>query len=262
MRNIKEQFENNGFFTPIDVLPASDLVDVVNKHDQLQQKVKELFGMPQRFKLHLLVNWLADIVRHDTIVDAVEQIIGPNILCWSTDFFIKPAHDPSFVSLHQDCTYAGLTPFNGIINVWLALTPSTRASGCLQVAPGSHTLGQVSHSNTDSEDNMLFFGQTIDREFEHDALVDMELRPGQASMHHMVIAHGSQPNTTDLLRMGYVLRYMRPGVKQSKGTDSATLVRGQDTSGHFELEPWPERDFSPAAIDAFISALSRPSALG
>ena len=262
MQNIKKQFEDEGFFAPIDVLSASDLANVVHKHEKLQQKIKQYFGAPQRFKLHLLVNWLADIVRHKNIVDAVEQIIGPNILCWSTDFFIKLPHDPSFVSLHQDCTYAGLTPFDGVVNVWVALTPSTKASGCLQVVPGSHTLGQLSHHQTDAGDNMLFYGQTIDRTFKQNTLVDIELHPGQASLHHMVIAHGSQPNTTHLPRIGYVLRYIHPTVKQSKGLDSATLVRGRDTHGHFELEPWPKQDFSPDAIDAFRRALARPSALG
>ncbi len=262
MHNIKAEFEEKGFFAPIDVLPASSLADVVNKHDQLQLQVKAVFGVTHRFKLHLLVNWLADIVRHHTIVDAVEQIIGPDILCWSTDFFIKPAYDPSFVSLHQDCTYAGLTPFDGVVNVWVALTPSSSASGCLQVIPGSHKFGQLAHTRTDAENNMLFFGQTIDRAFGPDELVDIELHPGQASIHHMVIAHGSQPNMTDLPRIGYVVRYMHPGVKQIKGMDSATLVRGQDTYGHFEREPWPEQGFSPTAIDAFKKALARPSALG
>lgn len=262
MQNIKKQFEETGFFAPIDVLPAADLRDVVQRHAQLQQHVVQHCGAPQRFKLHLLANWLADIVRHPAILDVVEQLIGPNILCWSTDFFIKPPQDPSFVSLHQDCTYAGLTPFDGAVNVWLALTPSTQASGCLQVIPGSHQLGQLSHRQTDSKDNMLFYGQTIEQPFQQAQHVNIELQPGQASIHHMVIAHGSQPNTTHLPRIGFVLRYMHPAVRQSKGVDSATLVRGQDTHGHFELEPWPEQDFSPEAVAAFKKALMRPSALG
>ncbi len=262
MCNIKDYFENQGFFTPIDVFPESELVNVVEKYNQLQQRVEILFGKPQRFKLHLLVNWLADIIRHEAILDPVEQIIGPNILCWSSDFFIKPARDPGFVSLHQDCTYAGLTPYDGIVNVWIALTPSTSDSGCLQVVPGSHRLGQLSHTQTDSKNNMLFFGQIIEREFGSDALVDIELRPGQASMHHMVTAHGSRPNMTDYPRIGYVIRYIHPGVKQSKGPDSATLVRGRDLSGHFELETWPEQDFSFAAIDVFRKAITRPSVTG
>ena len=89
VRNIKNNFENHGFFAPIDVLSLPDLGDAVDRYNQLQQRVKDLFGSSQRFKLHLLVNWLADIVRHDAILDAVEQIIGPDILCWSTDFFLQ-----------------------------------------------------------------------------------------------------------------------------------------------------------------------------
>lgn len=262
MSNIKQQFEENGYFTPIDVLPASNFAGIVEKHDQLQRQLVGEFGTAHRFKLHLLVNWLADIVRNKTLLDAVEEIIGPDILCWSSDFFVKPAKDPGFVSFHQDCTYAGLTPFDGIVNAWVALTPSTKASGCLQVVRGSHKLGQLTHQQTESDDNMLFFGQTIRREFNKADIVDMELQPGQASLHHMVIAHGSQPNTTDLPRIGCVLRYMHPGVVQSKAPDSATLVRGQDRTGHFKHEPWPDKDWSPAAIQAFKDAIARPSALG
>ena len=272
MSDIKQQFSDNGFFAPLDVMPESELLDAAEKHQQLQAKVTAAVGAPQRFKLHLLDTWLADLVCNKTILDAVEKIIGPDILCWSSDFFVKPPCDSGFVSMHQDCTYAGLTPHDGVVNVWLALTPSTTASGCLQVVSGSHKLGQLEHKQTTSEDNMLFFGQTIDRQFSKADIIDMELRPGQASLHHMAIAHGSQPNTTNIPRIGFVLRYMRPDVKQSKGPDSATLVRGQDTIGHFEHEPLPVEapssdsvsvsNWTAASIEIFKNALAKPSALG
>lgn len=263
MSIIKPQFADQGYYAPVRILSAQEAAAATEKYAELQQRMLEVFNEIHRFKLHLLVGWLADIVCNKTVLDIVEELLGPNILCWSSDFFIKPAHDPGFVSLHQDTTYAGLTPHDGIVNVWLAFTPSTVSNGCLQVVPGSHQLGQIPHLNTVDENNMLFFGQTAQLEqAETQRIVDIELQPGEASLHHMAIVHGSQPNPSDIPRVGYVLRYIRPDVVQCKAPDSATLVRGENTHNHFALEPLPEQDWSENAVAAFLDALKRPSALG
>jgi ectoine hydroxylase-related dioxygenase (phytanoyl-CoA dioxygenase family) len=260
---IKAQFTEQGYYAPVRILSEEQAAEAMRRYTELQQKMLQVFGEIHRFKLHLLVGWLADIVRHRKVLDIVEELLGPNILCWSSDFFAKPAHDPGFVSLHQDTTYAGLTPYDGIVNVWLAFTPSNTASGCLQVIPGTHKLGQIAHVNTFARDNMLFFGQTVelDRTLS-EKMVDLELEPGQASLHHMAIVHGSQPNHSDLPRVGCVLRYISPEVRQSKAADSATLVRGENTTDHFALEALPQKDWSDEAVAAFREALHRPSALG
>lgn len=262
MSDLQAAYERDGYFAALRVLSKSEAQECERNYQALEARMLETFGEVHRFKLHLLVGWLADIVRHEKILDVVERIIGPDILCWSSDFFVKPAHDQGYISLHQDRTYAGLEPANRIINVWLAFTPSTPASGCLQVVPGSHSMGQLSHTNTQHENNMLFFGQTVDLDRSSVDIVDLALEPGEASLHHMGVVHGSQPNTSDRPRIGFVLRYMSPVVKQLKGADSATLVRGNNTTNHFALEPWPEKDWSADAVAAFQDALSRPSALG
>ena len=262
MSTIKLQFEEHGYYAPIRILSEEEAAKSAQKYAELQQRMLQVFGEIHRFKLHLLVGWLADIVRHKKMLDIVEDLLGPNILCWSSDFFIKPAHDPGFVSLHQDTTYAGLTPYDGIVNVWLAFTPSKSANGCLQVVPGTHKLGQLPHTNTFAENNLLFFGQTAELGNEANQIAEIQLKPGEASLHHMAIVHGSQPNHSDIPRVGYVLRYIRPDVIQSKAPDSATLVRGENITNHFTLEPFPEKDWSDEAVAVFRDAINRPSALG
>ena len=263
MPTIKSQFTAEGYYAPVRILTEQEAALTMKKYAELQHKMLNVFGEVHRFKLHLLVSWLADIVRHQIILDTVEELLGPNILCWSSDFFAKPAHDSGFVSLHQDTTYAGLTPFDGIVNVWLALTPSNTANGCLQVIPGTHKIGQIPHANTFAENNMLFFGQTaaVD-ENSNNQRVNLELKAGEASLHHMAIVHGSQPNHSATPRVGCVLRYIRPDVVQSRAPDSATLVRGANINHNFALESLPQQDWSDDAINAFQDALKRPSALG
>ena len=262
MTRLKAAFEKDGYASPFRVLSSDEAGDAALSYQHFQQRARETFGDEQRFKAHLLVGWMDNIVHHPRVLDIVEGILGPNVLCWSSDFFFKKAHDPGFVSFHQDTTYAGLEPFDGILNCWLALTPSRKENGCLRVLPGTHKLGQLDHETTESDWNMLFFGQTAQIDIDESDVVDMELEPGEMSLHHMAVVHGSQPNQSDTPRLGVVLRFIRPDVRQIKARDSAMLVRGEDHFGHFDLEPRPKTDWSDSAIAAFKDAINRPSALG
>ena len=262
MTSLKKAFERDGYAYPFRVLGPDEAEDAASGYDRFQKRSLEVFGEEQRFKAHLLVGWMDRIVHHPKLLDVAEAVLGPNILCWSSDFFVKKARDPGFVSFHQDTTYAGLEPFDGILNCWLALTPSRKENGCLRVLPGTHRLGQLDHETTASEANMLFFGQTAQIDVDEHDVVDMELEPGEMSLHHMAVVHGSQPNRSYTPRLGVVLRYIRPDVRQIKARDSATLARGEDRYGHFDLEPRPKADWSDGAIAAFKDAINRPSALG
>lgn len=262
MKALHTRFFDRGYDFPHRVLNADEARSCADRYVAFQARARAEFGTEQRFKAHLLVTWLDSIVHDPRILDLVEALLGPDILCWSSDFFVKPARDPGFVSWHQDTTYAGIEPFDDIVNCWVALTPSKQFNGCLEVIEGSHKLGQVAHVNTHGQDNMLFFGQEAQLDYAPEQVVRLELEPGQMSMHHMAIVHGSKPNESEMPRMGVVLRYVSTGVRQSKGRDSATLVRGVDRHNHFDHEPRPESDWSPAAIKAFQDAIHRPSALG
>jgi ectoine hydroxylase-related dioxygenase (phytanoyl-CoA dioxygenase family) len=203
-------------------------------------------GMKQ--KLHLLLTWVADIVHHPTIVDAVEDVLGPDILCWQTSFFTKEPRDPGYVSWHQDGNYWGLS-CDEVMTAWLALSAATPESGCMRMLPGSHRWDRVPHLDTFDENNLLTRGQVMQAEVDERAAVDVVLQPGEFSLHHVDIAHASSPNRSDDRRIGLAIRYITPRVEQTTGVpDSAMLVRGEDHHGHFELEPRPETDMAPAAL--------------
>ena len=201
-----------------------------------------------RHKTHLLFPFLADLVRHPKILDAIEDLLGPDILCWSSNFFIKEATDPAFVSWHQDSTYWGLSSPD-VATAWVALTPSNAANGAMAVIPNSHKLDQMPHRDTFHRHNLLTRGQEIAVEVDERQAVMLTLQPGEMSLHHVRLIHGSDPNPSAKRRIGFAIRYLPTHVRQVVGTrDSATLVRGVDRFGNFEPEFAPERDLSDAAI--------------
>jgi len=198
-------------------------------------------------KPHLLLPWLAEMVRDARVLDAVEDVLGPDIYCWASGFFWKQAKDPAFISWHQDSTYWGLSEPD-IVTAWVALTPSTPESGCMRVVPGTHTRDQVAHKDTFAADNLLSRGQEIAVEVDEADAVDVVLQPGELSLHHVRLFHGSEPNRSELPRIGYAIRYIPTYVRQTMGRDSATLVRGADRHQNFAPEPRPRVDFDPDCV--------------
>ena len=200
-----------------------------------------------RHKPHLHSKWVGDLVRHPRVLDAVESILGPNLLVWRSVFFVKPAGDPRYIAWHQDSAYWGLSS-DDEVTAWIALTESTVQNGCLRVVPGSHLRPAVPHELEFAENNLLVRGQR--------ALVDvaegeqrrLELLPGEMSLHHVRMLHGSAGNASDGPRVGLAVRYIATHVRQRGWRNSATLVRGKDEFGNFDLEPEPLGDDDPAAL--------------
>jgi chlorinating enzyme len=197
-----------------------------------------------RHKSHLLFGWLADLVRQEKMLDAVEDLYGGNLLCWTSNFFIKEGHDPSYVSWHQDSTYWGLSKPD-VVTAWVALSESNKSNGAMEVIPGTHLLDQNPHKDTFAKNNALTRGQEVAVEVDQSKAVAIELSPGEISLHHVRIIHGSPPNSSANRRIGFAIRYIPTEVRQLEGDDSATLVRGVDTFQTFEHEPRPTRDLDP-----------------
>lgn len=235
-----------GYYAPLRAITPAEADANRSKLEAYEASAGGLKGH-LRHKSHLLFTWLDDLIRTPAILDAVEQIIGPNILCWGSSFFVKEANDPSFVSWHQDSTYWGLEPPD-IITAWLALSPSTIANGAMRVIPGSHKRDQVPHRDTFNPQNLLSRGQEIIVEVDEAAAVPLELAPGEFSLHHVRLIHGSDPNPSNDRRIGFAIRYLPTYVRQTAGTnDSATLVRGVDVYHHFAPERRPSADMSEEA---------------
>ena len=241
------QYRDQGYYSPVRVMPGAEADALRAKLESFEAGAGILAGK-LRHKSHLLFTWLNDLIRHPRILDAVEDVLGPNILCWGSSFFIKEPRNPAFVSWHQDSTYWGLDPAD-VMTAWIALSDSTAANGAMRVIPGSHKLEQVAHRDTFSPDNLLSRGQEVMVDVDERQAVMMPLRAGEMSLHHVRLIHGSDPNPSDLRRIGFAIRYIPTTVRQVAGShDHATLVRGVDTYGHFEPEERPDADMSLSAV--------------
>ena len=240
------QYRESGCYAPVPVLSSAEAARLRDQLESFEATAGILAGK-LRHKSHLLFTWLNDLIRHPRILDAVEDVIGPDILCWGSSFFIKEPRNPSFVSWHQDSTYWGLEPAD-VVTAWVALTDSTAANGAMRVIPGSHLLDQVPHRDTFRVDNLLSRGQEIMVEVDATKARMLELQAGEMSLHHVRLIHGSDPNPSGMRRIGFAIRYIPTYVRQAAGShDSATLVRGVDAYHNFNPEQRPDGDMSNAA---------------
>ncbi len=242
------RYREDGYFCPIRVLTAEAAADYRARLEAAEAAAGGSLPGPYKHKPHLVYGFAQALIREPRILDAIEAVIGPDILCWETVFFTKEPHTQDFISWHQDITYWGLEAEGDVVTAWVALSPSTPESGCMRVVPGTHRREVVAHADTFGEGNMLSRGQEIAVEVDEAHAVDLVLQPGQMSLHHVKIFHGSHENRADDRRIGFAIRYLPPHVHQQVGTDSATLVRGEDRFGHFEPEPAPAHDLAPEAI--------------
>jgi ectoine hydroxylase-related dioxygenase (phytanoyl-CoA dioxygenase family) len=174
-------------------------------------------------------------------------VLGPELLCWTTNFFIKEAANPAFVSWHQDSTYWGLSAPE-VATAWVALTPSTEANGAMAVIPGSHKSDQIPHRDTFDRHNLLTRGQEVVVAVDETQAVPLILKPGEMSLHHVRLVHGSPPNPSKGRRIGFAIRYIPTHIRQLEGEDSATLVRGADRFHHFAPEPRPDSEMAPEML--------------
>jgi non-heme Fe2+,alpha-ketoglutarate-dependent halogenase len=248
------EYREQGFLFPLPALAGPEAAALRTKVEELEAHHGGRLPASINRKPHLLLTWLNDLIRDPRILDPVEAILGANILCWGSGFFIKNARDPARVTWHQDSTYWGLSKPD-VVTAWIAFTPSTTENGCMRVVAGTHVLEQLPHRDTFAPDNLLSRGQEITVKVDESRAVDIVLAPGQMSLHHVLLVHGSEPNSGSVRRIGFAIRYLPTYVKQLAGVpDSATLVRGTDEYGHFSLEPVPRSDFHPDAV-AFHSAM-------
>ena len=243
------QYEREGYYFPVPVITAGEAkqarADVERAEAYFQARGERL-----RHRPHLLLTCLDLLVRHEKVLDAVEDLLGPNLLCWTSAFFTKEPGTGGYVSWHQDSTYWGLsTP--DVLTAWIALSPSTVEAGAMRFIPGTHKMDQLEHRETFAEENLLTRGQEVEVEVDESQAVDLILQPGEMSLHHVRLIHGSDVNRSSDRRIGLAVRYIPTHVKQLLGRDFATLVRGVDAYGHFNLETPPVRDLDDAALEAY-----------
>jgi len=210
------QYEETGYLAPIPVMPEHEALALRQKLEAVEAEMGGPLRGDLRHKTHLLFPFLAELVRHPRILDAIEDVLGPDILCWSSNFFIKEAADQAFVSWHQDSTYWGLSSPDVAI-AWVALTPSNAANGAMAVIPGSHKLDQIPHRDTFARDNLLTRGQEVAVDVDDSKAVTVDLEAGEMSLHHVRLVHGSPPNPSNDRRIGFAIRYIPTSVRQIAG---------------------------------------------
>jgi len=228
-------YVRDGFVFPITIMSEAEARDYRNQLEALEAEDSPEYPVKRCLRRYpnLVLPFVDEILRCAEITDVVAEILGPDLLVLDAPFFIKEANTPSFVSWHQDLHYWGLEGEQEV-TAWVALSPATAQSGCMKFIAGSHT-GQVEHRDTFSEENLLSRGQKIAVEVDESDAVEGTLKPGQMSLHHGRVIHGSYPNRSGDRRIGIAIRYISTRTTQAPGGNmAATLVRGEDRFGNFK----------------------------
>ncbi|WP_459615654.1 phytanoyl-CoA dioxygenase family protein [Bordetella sp. 2513F-2] len=240
-----DQYHEKGYVYPVDVFSREQAAAYLARLEAFEASEGRQLAKGFNFKPHLLFPWVDEIARHPAVLDAVEDLIGPDILLFHLSVWPKNAHSSAYVSWHQDATYFGLDPSTQV-TAWVALSDAPVEAGCMEVVPGSHKLGQLHHGQDHKDNILLSKGQTIDVPFDHSHTEFMPVTAGQMSLHDTFLVHTSGPNNTDHRRVGLGFSFIPASSRcVSKVRLTASLVRGRDY-GNFDLEPRPKADYGEA----------------
>lgn len=249
---IRSNYLSDGHCFPIEAMSAKQAENYRETFLRLEPEI-DTSGARRGGQLnqsHVILQFVNEITRNPRILDAVEAVLGPNLLVWGSTFFIKEPRSTGFVSWHQDLHYWGLDKPDGMVSAWLALGPVTKENGCMQFVSGSQTLGDLPHEDFFDENNFLYRGQRAQTKIDPSRIVDVELKAGEFSLHHGYLLHASPANTSDIRRWGLTINYISADNRQIvSDEDYAMLVRGRDTGGNFKPVPAPEHDLSAAALE-------------
>ncbi len=248
------QYWRDGYLFPIEVFSPEETARhraelETLESDWLTADLPLPLNTYKRVNAHCVIELAARLAQDRRVLDAVEGILGPNLMIWSAEFFIKEPQTTQMVGMHQDLTYWGLGETSDQVTAWIALSPATTASGCMDFVAGSHKNPIMPHDDTFSDNNLLSRGQEIAVEVAEEDKTPIALRPGQMSLHHGLTFHGSGPNRSDDRRIGFAIRYLNPNARQQVAErDYAMMARGVDTSGNFIHFMPPVENFSPHSL--------------
>lgn len=242
-------YQSDGYLSPVRVISEREAATVRLRLEDIENGLGGRITGIQRSKFYLRYRWAYELATTPAMLDIAEELLGPDILLYYSNFWFKNAGDQGYVTWHQDITYFGHEPHD-VLTFWIALTPATEESGCMQVLPGTQNEGPLPLATPDlNERNMLPSGQLVDFDVASVDPVSMPLSPGEASIHHVCAIHGSLPNMSDDRRMGVTFCFHAPHIKQrGQHRTSALLVRGEDRHGNYELETPPADDAGPDAV--------------
>ena len=244
-----KQYHDEGFIAPISVMSDDEALKTKERVEEAEKVFPEEFNPENRNNLHLTFMVLDELAHNQIILDAVDDLIGPEFSLWSSVMFIKNPSTEHFVSWHQDATYMGMSS-NNFITPWIALTPSTEEMGCMAMIPGSHKQDILPHQDTFAENNILTRGQSV-KDVDENKGENLILNPGEMSIHHGATIHGSKPNKSKQRRIGFALQsYCPHSIYQIIGKNIWMHIRGgeRDDLNGLQLER-PRFDMDPIAVN-------------
>ena len=225
--NQLKQYKDKGYISPINIFSKKKALDIRHEIELIEKKLPNELEKSGRYNAHLISPLLDEITHNQKILDAVENLIGKNILVCGTTLFIKNPNEKGFVSYHQDAKYIGLEPRNWV-TAWIAITDSNEKNGCMRMWPSSHKNSLRDHKDNFNKGNLLTRGQTI-QDVPEKKTVPLVLKAGQMSLHHPMVVHGSDLNKSKDRRIGFVIQsYIGTNVRQILGKNSVQLARGKD----------------------------------
>jgi hypothetical protein len=223
-------FWRDGLFFPIGVLSAEEALLYRRECDLLEES---LGGNPKTVEvrqMHLHFPWAYALATSPRILDAVEAVLGPNLIIWATELFAKRPQDPSVgIAWHRDKDYMGFDSCR-VVTAWVALSRCTEANGAVMAIPRPDRAHapQFSKATRRAEAGRL-----------ESLATRVLLEPGQMSLHDSDILHGSRPNLSPMKRVGFAIRFVDPVVLPRHGRPEAVLARGRDDYAHFDLRGPP-----------------------
>ena len=237
--NQLKQYEDEGFVSPINIFSKQRAKEIRDEIELIEKEMPEELKKSGRYNAHLISPLLDEVTHNPKILDAVQSLIGKNILVCGTTLFIKNPNEKGFVSYHQDAKYIGLEPRNWV-TAWVAITDSNEHNGCMRMWAGSHKENLKQHDQKFNEINLLTRGQTIN-DVPVDQTTALVLRAGQMSLHHPTVVHGSDLNKSNDRRIGFVIQsYIGTNVKQVLGKNGVQIARGKDNYNFHEIIERPK----------------------
>ena len=238
--NQLKQYKDEGFVSPINIFSKEKAKEIRNEIELIENKIPGELEKSGRYNAHLISPLLDEVTHNSKILDAVQSLIGENILVCGTTLFIKNPNEQGFVSYHQDAKYIGLEPHNWV-TAWVAITDSNEKNGCMRMWSGSHKDKLKEHVQKFNEGNLLTRGQTVNN-IPNEKTIPLILEAGQMSLHHPTVVHGSELNNSNDRRIGFVIQsYIGTNVKQVLGKNSVQLARGVDEFNYHEKIGRPQK---------------------
>ena len=231
--NQLKQYKVEGFVSPIDIFSKDKARVIRDEIELIEKKIPGELDESGRYNAHLISPLLDEVTHNSKILDAVQSLIGENILVCGTTLFIKNPNEKGFVSYHQDAKYIGLEPHNWV-TAWIAVTDTNEENGCMRMWSGSHKDNLKEHDQKFNEGNLLTRGQTV-KNVPKQKTTPLILEAGQMSLHHPTVVHGSDLNKSNDRRIGFVIQsYIGTNVRQVLGKNSVQLARGVDEFNYHE----------------------------